>query len=156
MFDLSVIIPFRCENSSADYLIKRLRELINILPKDIPQIEYILVDSGSNIEFSKICQDICFDKIKYLFHESRGKTFSLSNCRDFGAQHARGKAVTFLDVDLRMPPTFWIELLSLMKNWGISDFKTKFLAVPCYIYHKKGLQFLLVLKKLKINIKNSI
>lgn len=138
MFDLSVIVPFRCENDESIYLLKRLEELCSLFPLN-NKIEFIVVDSGSLPKYSAICENICLENnCRYIFKNTRGATFSLGDCRDFGVQHAYGKAITFLDVDLRVPPTFWDRLLVLMHSWGISYYKKSFLAVPCLYLTQEG------------------
>ncbi|MFC6167567.1 glycosyltransferase [Acinetobacter terrestris] len=138
MFKLSVIIPFRCENNISDYLFIRLKNLCEILPNH-NDIEFLVVDSGSSLNYSESCKKICKENnIRYLFEDTRGKPFSLGGCRDFGVENAEGKVITFLDVDLRMAPSFWDNLLNLIKNWGVSDSKSKVLAIPCLYLSEEG------------------
>ena len=138
MVKLSVIIPFRCESEETNYLIDRLEDLLSTLPKDLP-IEFIVVDSGSALDYRRKCQEICSDYgVTYLYHDTFGKTFSIGACRDFGVQQAKGAAVSFLDVDLRVAPDFWQRLLTLMQAWGISRYKKSFLAIPCMYLTQEG------------------
>lgn len=134
---LTVVIPFRCENKQSEYLLERIEGLIKILPQ-IDAIEYLVVDSGSSEHYSDLCKRICQNNVRYIYHDSTGKTFSLSKCRDYGVQHAKGQAITFLDVDLRMRKKFWYDLLELMESYGISDYKKKFLAIPCLYLSAEG------------------
>ena len=140
---LSVIIPFRCESSGSYYLIDRLNELVKTFPKNLP-IEFMVVDSGSKSIYREKCIEICSDNnVRYLFHNTVGQPFSIGGCRDYGVEHARGKAVTFLDVDLRMADDFWLRLLDLMNSWGISKYKKSFLAIPClYLTQEGSVEFL--------------
>ena len=154
MYDLSVIIPFRCENEDSLYLLERLEELCKGLVKH-SAIEFIVVDSGSLIKYSKQCEKICQDShCKYLFQDTRGKSFSLGGSRDYGVQHASGNAISFLDVDLRVSPTFWDRLLVLMKSWGISEYKKSFLAVPCLYLTKQGTDEFLLTKESESKYQN--
>lgn len=138
MIRLSVIIPFRCENFSSDYLYIRLKELLTILPQH-HEIEFLVVDSGSLPEYSEKVRKICQNRnVAYIYQDTIGKSFSLGGCRDYGVQHSTGNAVSFLDVDLRMPSSFWNSLLQLMDNWGISKYKKSFLAVPCLYLTQEG------------------
>ena len=138
MLKLSVIIPFRCENLYSNYLFERLKELVELLPIH-NEIEFMVVDSGSLPHVSNILKELCENKeITYIYQNTIGKPFSLGGCRDFGVQHAKGEAISFLDVDLRMPPSFWDRLLNLMTNWGISSYKKSFLAVPCLYLTQDG------------------
>ena len=135
---LTVIVPFRCELSETYYLIERLRDLLSSIPQNLP-IEFMVVDSGSQPEYSRECQEICqFHNVTYLYHNSLGQPFSIGACRDYGVQHAKGKAVSFLDVDLRAAPDFWVRLLTLMEAWGISKYKKSFLAIPCLYLTQEG------------------
>ncbi|MDO4449570.1 MAG: glycosyltransferase [Moraxella sp.] len=134
MIKLSVIIPFRCESESSDYLMYRLKELLKSIPKDLP-LEFMVVDSGSSLDYRTKCQKICQTHgVIYIYHDTFGSPFSIGACRDFGVKHAKGCAVSFLDVDLRVAPDFWQRLLVLMEAWGISKYKKSFLAIPC-MYH---------------------
>lgn len=138
MYKLSVIIPFRCESNVSDYLILRLKNLCEILPNN-DDIEFIVVDSGSTQNYSNICQQICDENgIRYIYENTRGKPFSLGGCRDKGVELARGRIITFLDVDLRMAPNFWNNLLNLLDNWGVGKEKSKILAVPCLYLTEYG------------------
>lgn len=143
MIQLSVIIPFRCENKATDYLMSRLEDLLNSLPKN-PVLEFMVVDSGSAPPYQDQCQKLCQQyQVTYIHHESFGQPFSIGACRDFGVRHAHGKAVSFLDVDLRVAPDFWQRLLVLMEAWGISKYKKSFLAIPClYLTQEGTIEFL--------------
>lgn len=139
-YELTVIVPFRCESESTYYLIERLNDLINEFPVHgtLP-IEFMVVDSGSSKHYQKECESICYSKnITYLYQDTAGKPFSIGACRDFGVQNAQGKAVSFLDVDLRVTSDFWIRLLTLMKAWGVSKYKKSFLAIPCLYLTQEG------------------
>lgn len=143
MTKLSVIIPFRCEHQSTHYLINRLEDLLTSLPTTLP-IEFMVIDSGSAPIYQQECQSLCQQhQISYLYHDSLGQPFSIGACRDFGVRHANGKAVSFLDVDLRVAPDFWQRLLVLMEAWGISKYKKSFLAIPClYLTQEGTIEFL--------------
>lgn len=139
-YALSVIVPFRCENKESFYLFERLKNLIeNFKSADDLPIEFIVVDSGSIEKYQIECKDFCNkNNIIYLYHDSVGKPFSIGACRDYGVVHARGKAVSFLDVDLRVSSDYWVRLLNLMQAWGISKYKKSFLAVPCLYLTQEG------------------
>lgn len=135
---LSVIIPFRCETESTHHLLLRLEDLLSQKPNQ-DTIEFIVVDSGSLLKFQEECREICNKhKVKYLYHDSEGKVFSIGECRDFGVQYAKGKAITFLDVDLRVSSDFWGRLLILMESWGISKYKKSILSIPCLYLTQEG------------------
>ena len=134
---LSVIIPFRAD-PLLPYLLDRLEDQCKSFPRH-NEIEFIVVDSGSDVEFGDRCIEICEQNdVEYLYHDSLGQTFSIGAARDFGVQHANGKAVTFLDVDLRVANDFWDRLLVLMTSYGISEYKKRFLAIPCLYLTEDG------------------
>lgn len=135
---LSVIIPFRCETESSYHLMSRLKDLILTFPNN-PLIEFIVVDSGSKLNYQKECYKICLDNdVRYLYQDTLGQPFSIGSCRDFGVQYALGSAVSFLDVDLRVPSDFWPRLLLLMEAWGISYYKKSFFSIPCLYLTQEG------------------
>lgn len=138
MIKLSVIIPFRCEGQETDYLVERLSDLVSTFPQDLP-LEFMVVDSGSALDYRRECQKICQKYgVVYLYHDTFGRPFSIGACRDFGVQHAKGCAVSFLDVDLRVSPDFWQRLLMLMQAWGMSKYKKSFLSIPCMYLTQEG------------------
>ncbi len=134
---LSVIVPFRADPNSP-YLLTRLEEQCQSFPRhDV--IEFIVVDSGSAPGSRKECEDVCTRHgVSYLYHESESQTFSIGAARDFGVCHAKGRAITFLDVDLRVADDFWDRLLQLMASFGISKHKKRFFAVPCLYLTQEG------------------
>lgn len=135
---LSVIIPFRCENSASHYIVERLEELSSKLEQD-SDVEFLVVDSGSSEDYSLECQNICNkNKIIYLYEDTRGQTFSISSARDFGVRHARGDVVTFLDVDWRFKKGFFKGVLELIDLWGISKYKKSFLSIPALYLSENG------------------
>jgi len=136
-FDLSVIIPFRADEH-LPYLMDRLEDQCKGFRK-YKNIEFILVDSGSNDKNQEQCIRICKDYgIKYLNHNSHGKVFSIGAARDYGVCHALGRAITFLDVDLRVADDFFDRLLLLMSSYGISTHKKRFFAIPCLYLTSEG------------------
>ena len=141
MYELTIIIPFRCENKSSNYLFIRINDLLDELATQIQNlpIEVLVVDTGSSEDIknaiSKKCNEYAFS---YFYKNQTKKAFSIGECRDIGAEIAQGKAITFMDVDLRVDSDFWRELLVLMKNWGINKQKKSFLAIPCIYLSSQG------------------
>ncbi|WP_019953553.1 glycosyltransferase [Yoonia vestfoldensis] len=134
---LSVIVPFRDEGR-APWFLTRLEELCQSFPRQ-DDLEFVVVDSGSVREASKACRAICARAdVSYLYHDSAGQAFSIGQARDFGAIHAQGRAITFLDVDFRVPHDFWTRLLVFMKSYGISDYKKRFFVVPALYLTEEG------------------
>jgi predicted glycosyltransferase involved in capsule biosynthesis len=134
---LSVIVPYRAD-PDLPYLQVRMEEQCASFPvRD--DIEFIVVDSGSNAASRAWNRATCERHgVRYLYHDSEGQTFSIGEARDFGVCHARGRAITFLDVDLRMSQDFWPRLLGLMASFGISAEKKRFFAVPCLYLTQEG------------------
>lgn len=136
-YDLSVIIPFRYD-ANLPYLVERLEEQCRIF-SSCKFIEFIVVDSGSPKRDRKIVSDLCEKYgISYLYHNSIGKKFSIGEARDFGVQNAKGRLVTFLDVDLRVESTFWKRLVDFSRAFGIFENKRSFFVVPCLYLTSDG------------------
>lgn len=134
---LSVIVPFRDEGTAFWYM-QRLKEQCQLFPQR-SDIEFIIVDSGSIDPQRERCLEICEEHhIRYLRHDSAGQTFSIGAARDFGARYARGRAISFLDIDLRVAPDFWDRLLNLMDVIGVSRIKKKFFVIPCLYLTENG------------------
>lgn len=136
---LSVIVPFRDEGVAAWFL-PRLEELCQDFPKD-SGIEFIVVDSGSIPESQIKCRDICERTgVRYIYHDTRGQTFSIGAARDHGVINANGRAVTFYDIDFRAPEDFWIRLISFMRTFGVSAYRKRFFTVPALYLTEAGTQ----------------
>ena len=136
-YKLSLIIPFRAD-PSLPYLLDRLEDQLVSMPRH-PQVEILVVDSGSSNKDREICQKLCeSSSVTYLYHDSEGKTFSIGEARDYGVCNALGDAITFLDVDLRISFDFWSRLLPLMEVMGISNKKKAFFAIPCLYLSQSG------------------
>ena len=134
---LSVIVPFRDEGTASWYM-QRLEEQCQSFPRR-SDIEFIVVDSGSVEPQRERCLEICEDHhVRYLRHDSAGQTFSIGAARDFGVRYARGRAISFLDIDLRVAPDFWVRLLHLMDVIGVSKNKKKFFVIPCLYLTEDG------------------
>lgn len=93
VFDLSVIIPvYNVE--------KYLRECVDSVVFDAPKynVEIVLVDDGSTDDSGAICDGYAekFSEYVAVFHKPNG---GLSDARNWGISHARGKYVCFLDSD---------------------------------------------------------
>lgn len=134
---LSVIVPFRDEGG-APWFLKRIEELCEAFPHH-DEIEFIVVDSGSVPDAQRACRRICERAgVRYLYHDTRGQTFSPGGARDYGVRHAAGRAITFFDIDLRAPADFWGRLLTFMSAFGICEYKKRFFAVPALYLTEEG------------------
>lgn len=135
--ELSVVIPFR-DDPALPHLMGRLHDQMKSFPDD-RRLEFILVDSGSPDESATICRLWCEEcNVKYIRHGKLGEVFSIGAARDVGAQHARGRALTFFDIDWRVSEDFWGRLLTFMRVYGISRRKTAFFSVPALYLTEDG------------------
>jgi len=134
---LSVIIPFR-DDPKLRYLMQRLETLCAELPTR-DDIEFIVVDSGSNPNSAAKCQRLCKQyNVRYLYQDTIDRAFSIGEARDFGVVNAEGEAVTFLDVDLRVDYDFWDRLIDFMDIFGISKQKKSFFVIPALYLTEEG------------------
>lgn len=141
MKELTIIVPFRCETTETDYLYVRLAELVGLLSKQTKglPINTMIVDSGSAKSYQDKVRNICqLHNAEYYYFDNAGKTFSIGECRDVGVRNAKSKAVTFMDVDLRVDDDFWGRLLNLMKDWGVGEYKKSFFSIPCIYLSQEG------------------
>ena len=102
---LSVIIPvYNCEKS-----IKKC--LDSIVHQTYAQLDIIIVNDGSTDNSETICES-------YKVVDSRIRIFKIKNsgsyqARRYGAQHAKGKIVTFLDADDYLDKCAYEELMRI-------------------------------------------
>lgn len=135
--DLSVIVPFRDEGV-APWFATRLQDLCLTFPKN-RRIEFIVVDSGSPTRQADECRKICnAASVRYLRHETEGEIFSIGTVRDFGAERAKGRAITFYDIDWRAAPDFWQRLLQFIESFGMNRLKSRFFTIPALYLTEKG------------------
>lgn len=135
--DLSVIIPFR-NDPAIPHLMGRLEKTCQ-LAANIPNIEFIVSDSGSDQKSSEKIKVICKKyNIKYVYQPTRGQVFSIGSARDFGVIHASGRAVTFIDIDFRFPSDFWGRLIKFMDSYGTLRQKKSFFVVPILYLTQNG------------------
>ena len=88
---ISVIVPIYKVEKYLDECIK------SVLSQTFTNFELILVDDGSPDICPKICDEYALqDKRVRVFHKQNG---GLSEARNFGAYHAKGNYVTFIDAD---------------------------------------------------------
>ena len=89
--NFSVIIPaYNCENTIA-------KTVESILAANIDKIEVVIVDDGSTDDTDSVCQRLSQskDNIRYYHKENSG----VSDTRNYGVIHARGKYIMFWDSD---------------------------------------------------------
>lgn len=113
---LSVIIPvYQVEN----YLSRCIE---SVLVQDYDSYEIILVDDGSTDSSPIICDDYAqqFEHISVIHKENGG----LSDARNVGIQHAKGKYIFFLDSDDWIIKTMFNDMkdIILSSNYDIIQF----------------------------------
>ena len=88
---LSVIIPIY---NSSKYLYKCLTSLASI---ELSDIEFIIVDDGSNDDSCDICKQFCDsdERFSYYYKCNGG----VSSARNYGLNISKGKYILFLDSD---------------------------------------------------------
>jgi len=134
---LSVVIPVNA-HSSMPHIEIRLRALISELPTT-ENVEFIIVDHsaepivsiGAGIEGRS-------PNVIYVHLPDTHQTWSLSRARNDGAEAARGRALAFFDVDLRVAPDFWSRLIDFLGVVGIPSSKKRYIAIPCLYLTERG------------------
>ena len=88
---LSVIVPVY---NIEDYILSTLESLSN---QDYDDIEFIIVDDGSDDMSGSFCDNYCLGKPQFrVFHKTNG---GVSSARNFGLSHAKGNYISFVDGD---------------------------------------------------------
>ncbi|MCX5751997.1 MAG: glycosyltransferase, partial [Candidatus Saganbacteria bacterium] len=103
MIQISVIIPTHNRKIALQNCLTALD--LQSFPKD--SYEVIVVDDSSNdgtASTVKECQKKCTIQIKYLHYKRSSTHFHASKIRNFGAKHAKGKILLFLDCDMIADP----------------------------------------------------
>ncbi|MEP1449249.1 MAG: glycosyltransferase [Paraglaciecola sp.] len=145
---LSVIIPIRV-SADREYVLANLeRQLAET--DAVKLVNFVMVDSGSNEHYSRILKNICNShNVQYLFHDSRGETFSVGAARDFGVQHAKSDIVMFMDVDLVWDNKFYEKLVDEIKLRNMTACINSFFLIPCfYLSENASHEFLEMDRKL--------
>jgi len=83
--------------------------LLSTLAKTKPPIEIVVVDSKSQDKTAEIAK--CFTKKVYQIRE-RG----IAKARNYGANHANGSLIVFLDADVKLPVSFAEKLYEAFKD----------------------------------------
>ncbi len=106
----SVIVPTLYEEKTIE---NTLSSIDRARKNSDRKVEIIVVDGGSKDRTIKIANSYA-DKI--LFLEKRG----VARARNFGAIHADGDILVFLDADVRVPGNFFDELYNQFITNGLS------------------------------------
>lgn len=132
---LSVIIPIR---TTENY---DIIERITFKKRDIPKsdIEFILVNDGSNKEDSLKIEKICTENnIKYVYIDSQDKHFSLARARNKGVQTARGRYVLIEDVDFLPYIGFYDDIVDEINLFELDKKTEDFIVIPCIFLSKNA------------------
>lgn len=128
---LSVIFPVRV-SSNRQYILDNIERIFSI-KKSIPEIEYILVDSGSIVYFSEKIEELCLQyQVQYIYQDTRSQVFSIGCARDFGAQIANGDCILFLDVDSVFDGMFFDRILQEIESRELTTNVTDYFCIPCF------------------------
>ncbi len=107
---LSLIFPIRL-TPHTPYILERIAHVLDG-PLAHADIECVIVDSGSQPEYSAELRAALPDGVTYLYHDTLGEPFSIGSARDFGAMHAHGDFIMFHDIDLVGAPSFYRRLVN--------------------------------------------
>ena len=128
---LSVIFPVRV-STNRQYILDNIERIFSI-KNSVPEIEYILIDSGSIAYFSEKIKNLCEQhQVKYVYQDTRSQVFSIGYARDFGAQIANGDCILFLDVDLVFDEMFFNKILQEIESRELKTNVTDYFCIPCF------------------------
>lgn len=99
-YDFSVIIPTLHEEKTIEGTLSSIHDARNNSKR---RVEIIVVDGGSNDRTAEIANEYAH---KVLVFNKRG----IGRARNFGAKHASGDILAFLDADVRIPENFFNEV----------------------------------------------
>lgn len=109
--EVSIIIPIYNKFKYLDDLKKCLAR------QSFTNFECILIDDGSLDGSGKVCDEIC--KNDYRFFVYHLKNGGVSNARNEGLKHARGRYITFIDADDTFHEDYIRNLVACMKYEGV-------------------------------------
>lgn len=132
MIKISVIIPVY---NTEKYIKKCISSLAN---QTMQEFEVVIVNDGSTDNSKEIIQD-CINKklIKNIVYLEK-KNGGLSDARNYGVQHAKGKYIAFLDSDDYIDKDLFCKLEQYIdKNIDLIKFKMKTVDLDDKILEKK-------------------
>lgn len=126
---LSIITPFYAR-SLGSYLPERALDFVRS-SYQAPWIERIIVDQGSPETVARPIREACEAAgIRYVNLQKGHLPFSIGLCRNTGVQLARGKYISFQDVDLRASDSMYE---AIRKKLSVPDICFNHLEViPCF------------------------
>lgn len=111
---LTVIIPVYCVEATLDRCVE------SVLRQDVPDMEVILVDSGSPDRCPQACDDWkARDSRISVIHKENG---GLSDARNAALDVAKGDYITFVDSDDWISPDTYKPLLERMGDSDLLEY----------------------------------
>lgn len=102
----SIIIP---TYNRADFIVRTIK---SVLAQEYRDFEILVVDDGSTDDTKNRISDIEDGRIKYLYKNNQER----GAARNYGAKHAKGNYLTFLDSDDIVYPNHLNEALEMIKR----------------------------------------
>lgn len=127
---LSVIVPLRVTRDRQEILNRLDLSLSD--PAKPASIEFLIVDDGSENQFVDQLKCRCEELgIRYLSTETEPSCqFNLARARNFGACHAQGNLLLFMDVDLKPYSGFYDSILAEIELIEMAVKVDRFLMCP--------------------------
>jgi glycosyltransferase involved in cell wall biosynthesis len=107
MIDISVVIPLY---NKAPYI---LRAIHSVSIQAIHDMELIVVDDGSTDNGPDIVRNVHDSRLKLIQQENKG----VSEARNAGIRHSRGRIIAFLDADDEWKPDFLKRVMTLVNKY---------------------------------------
>lgn len=132
---ITIITPFFTRNRD-DYLYERARQFIRF-ESSAEGIHRIIVDFGSPSFISDEMEQLCAGHgMKFIRMERTGEPFSSGVCRNVGVQHARTEFISFQDIDLSAPESFYTRLIEHVRR--APQYFNHLECIPCLYLTKEG------------------
>ncbi len=105
---LSVIIPVY---NGEEFIFKCYESISKCL---LDEVEFLFIDDGSNDKSKELISECIAkdDRLTYYYQKNQG----VSAARNYGMSLAKGKYISFLDIDDSFEPTFYSDLLYEIKE----------------------------------------
>lgn len=135
---LTIIIPLRVTHARSD-LVDRVCHVF--CDPTMPEgVSVLVVDDGSHPDhFCRLEEAIKGTPVKLITTGAKYyQTFNPSRARNYGAQHATGEYVLFLDADLVPYPGFFKDLYYEIGYMAQKGYVNDFLMIPCIYLTDKG------------------
>lgn len=120
VYDFSVIVPTLHEEGTIE---KTLSSIDEARRKSGRNVEIIVVDGGSRDKTADIAS-------KYADHTLLLQKRGIGKARNFGAMHANGEILVFLDADVCVPENFFSELYGQFVANGLSGASCRVMPHP--------------------------